>query len=206
MQKVSAACFRDCTLQHILNRLGFCKRASSAESCCICGLINFLLDIFSYNKSFLFVLFCLRIKAGFTCLKDIPFFSLFFFFFKIYPIFSWCFLCRREAIFLSSLQQGFCRQIQSEGSSADPLRCEEIPVQKLLQNFLQNVSSAQTWGIWLLCSTLSHAVNVYLDLMHFSTSVPNDKWKSKGVFQPKKNQTKNTKKPNQQNTTKQANK
>lgn len=142
-----------------------------------------------------------------------PFF--FFLFFKIYPIFSWCFLCRREAIFLSSLQQGFCRQIQSEGSSADPLRCEEIPVQKLLQNFLQNVSSAQTWGIWLLCSTLSHAVNVYLDLMHFSTSVLNDKWESKGVFsstfQPKiKKQTKKqrnqTNKPTHHQTSKQINK
>lgn len=118
--------------------------------------------------------------------------------------FAWCFLFRRETVFLSSLQQGFRRQIQSEGSSADPLGCEEIPVQKLLQNFLQNVSSAQTWGIWLLRSTLSHAVNVYLDSMHFSTPVPNDKWKSKGIFsstfQPKKTNSQTNKKRNQQLT------
>lgn len=83
---------------------------------------------------------------------------------------------------MPSLQQSICRQIEPEGSSADPFRCEEIPVQKLLQNFLQNVSSAQTWGIWLLCSTLSLAVNVYRDPMHFSTPVANDKWKPKGIF------------------------
>lgn len=28
-------------------------------------------------------------------------------------------------------------------------------MQELLQNLLQDVSSAQTWGIWLLCSTLN---------------------------------------------------
>lgn len=62
---------------------------------------------------------------------------------------------RREALLLPSLQQGFCRQIQSQGSPTDPFGCEKIPMQELLQNLLQDVSSAQAWGIWLLCSTLN---------------------------------------------------
>lgn len=64
-------------------------------------------------------------------------------------------LNRREAILLPSLQQGFCRQVQSQGSPTDPFGCEKIPMQELLQNLLQDVSSAQAWGIWLLCSTLN---------------------------------------------------
>lgn len=62
---------------------------------------------------------------------------------------------RREAVLLPSLQQGFRRQVQSQGSPTDPFGCEKIPMQELLQNFLQDVSSAQAWGIWLLCSTLN---------------------------------------------------
>ncbi len=62
---------------------------------------------------------------------------------------------RREAVLLPSLQQGFCRQVQSQGTSTDPFGCEKIPMQELLQNLLQDVSSAQAWGIWLLCSTLN---------------------------------------------------
>lgn len=62
---------------------------------------------------------------------------------------------RREAVFLPSLQQGFCGQVQSQGSPTDPFGCEKIPMQELLQNLLQDVSSAQAWGIWLLCSTLN---------------------------------------------------
>lgn len=69
---------------------------------------------------------------------------------------------RREAVLLPSLQQGFCRQVQSQGSPTDPFGCEKIPMQELLQNFLQDVSSAQAWGIWLLCSALNWD--------HFSTS------------------------------------
>lgn len=62
---------------------------------------------------------------------------------------------RREALLLPSLQQGVCGQVQSQGSPTDPFGCEKIPMQELLQNLLQDVSSAQTWGIWLLCSTLN---------------------------------------------------
>lgn len=62
---------------------------------------------------------------------------------------------RREALLVPSLQQGVCRQVQSQGSPTDPFGCEKIPMQELLQNLLQDVSSAQTWGIWLLCSTLN---------------------------------------------------
>lgn len=62
---------------------------------------------------------------------------------------------RREAVLLPSLQQGFCGQVQSQGSPTDPFGCEKIPMQELLQNLLQDVSSAQAWGIWLLCSTLN---------------------------------------------------
>lgn len=62
---------------------------------------------------------------------------------------------RREAVLLPSLQQGFRRQVQSQGSPTDPFGCEKIPMQELLQNLLQDVSSAQAWGIWLLCSTLN---------------------------------------------------
>lgn len=62
---------------------------------------------------------------------------------------------RREAVLLPPLQQGFRRQVQSQGSPTDPFGCEKIPMQELLQNLLQNVSSAQAWGIWLLCSTLN---------------------------------------------------
>lgn len=65
---------------------------------------------------------------------------------------------RRKAFFMPSLQQSICGQIQLAGPSADPFRCEEIPVQELLQDFFSNVSPAQTWGIWLLCSTLSWPV------------------------------------------------
>lgn len=64
-------------------------------------------------------------------------------------------LDRREAVLLPSLQQGVCGQVQSQGSPTDPFGCEKIPVQELLQNLLQDVSSAQAWGIWLLCSTLN---------------------------------------------------
>lgn len=65
------------------------------------------------------------------------------------------FLDRREAVLLPPLQQGVCRQVQSQGAPTDPFGCEKIPMQELLQNFLQDVSSAQAWGIWLLCSTLN---------------------------------------------------
>lgn len=64
-------------------------------------------------------------------------------------------LDRREAVLLPSLQQGFRGQVQSQGSPTDPFGCEKIPMQELLQNLLQDVSSAQAWGIWLLCSTLN---------------------------------------------------
>lgn len=49
----------------------------------------------------------------------------------------------RETFFLPSLQQGLRRQIQSQGTPTDPLGCEKIPMQELLQNLLQDVSSAQ---------------------------------------------------------------
>lgn len=62
---------------------------------------------------------------------------------------------RREAVLVPSLQQGVRRQVQSQGSPTDPFGCEKIPMQELLQNLLQDVSSAQAWGIWLLCSTLN---------------------------------------------------
>ena len=62
---------------------------------------------------------------------------------------------RREAVLLPSLQQGVRRQVQPQGSPTDPLGCEKIPMQELLQNLLQDVSSAQAWGIWVLCSTLT---------------------------------------------------
>ena len=62
---------------------------------------------------------------------------------------------RREAVLLPSLQQGIRRQVQPQGSPTDPLGCEKIPMQELLQNLLQDVSSAQAWGIWVLCSTLT---------------------------------------------------
>lgn len=50
---------------------------------------------------------------------------------------------RREAILLPPLQQGVRRQVQPQGSPTDPLGCEKIPMQELLQNLLQDVSSAQ---------------------------------------------------------------
>lgn len=50
---------------------------------------------------------------------------------------------RREAVLLPSLQQGVRRQVQSQGSPTDPFGCEKIPMQELLQNLLQDVSSAQ---------------------------------------------------------------
>lgn len=62
---------------------------------------------------------------------------------------------RREAVLLPALQQGLRRQVQSQGSPTNPFGCEKIPMQELLQNLLQDVSSAQAWGIWLLRSTLN---------------------------------------------------
>lgn len=62
---------------------------------------------------------------------------------------------RREAVLLPALQQGVRRQVQSQGSPTNPFGCEKIPMQELLQNLLQDVSSAQAWGIWLLRSTLN---------------------------------------------------
>lgn len=50
---------------------------------------------------------------------------------------------RRETVLLPPLQQGVRRQVQPQGSPTDPLGCEKIPMQELLQNLLQDVSSAQ---------------------------------------------------------------
>ena len=61
---------------------------------------------------------------------------------------------RGEAFFLLSLQQGLRRQVQSEGSPADALGRQEIPVQELLQNLLADVPPAQARGVWLLCGAL----------------------------------------------------
>ena len=50
---------------------------------------------------------------------------------------------RREAVLLPPLQQGVRRQVQPQGSPTDPLGCEKIPMQELLQSLLPDVSPAQ---------------------------------------------------------------
>lgn len=54
---------------------------------------------------------------------------------------------------MPTLQQSFRRQVEPKSPFANPFRCEEISMQKLFQNFFQNVPTAQARGVWLLRST-----------------------------------------------------
>lgn len=54
-----------------------------------------------------------------------------------------CVFCRRETILLPPLQPSLCRPFQPASSPPNPLWSEEVPVCKLLQDLLQDLTVSQ---------------------------------------------------------------